>query len=315
MKRSLLVILLVIGLDQLIGFMLNRLYLHTVSGDRGGVINGALRQNSDVLVLGSSRARHHVVPAILQEKLSASVFNAGVDGQDFLYAIMLLDIWMQSHAPPKAILLHVDPTSFAHSKQELDRTSIFSGYFWESQRIRSILLMRGKYEWLKYFSSSYRFNGKVLQIAKVLAMGSDDPSDGYVGLQGGLGNGSILPGDAHKIVSEFAVPFWELKLSYLTEIARYCRMTGTRLILFHSPRLREDPAALAAWSKQLSRLQQSHEGVEFLDLTERTLELFAGRTDLYKDGAHLNASGAEVFSTLLADEVLSRLRQINTNLQ
>lgn len=315
MKKVLLLTLIIVGTDQLLGFALNQLYLHTTSGDRGGVINGALRQKADVLVLGSSRAKHHVVPKILQEKLSLSVFNAGVDGQDYFYAIMLLDLWTRSHRAPKAILLHVDPTSLTYSKQEMDRTSIFSGYFWENPRVREILLMRGKYEWIKYVSSSYRFNGKVLQIAKTLVTEDEDLSDGYVGLQGSLGKNSIRAGDARIDVSEFTAPFWNLKLNYLFELASYCRSNGIQLILFHTPRLREDPAALAAWSERLSLLRQSHEVIEFLDLSERTSKLFADRQDLYKDGAHLNSEGAEVFSTVLAEEVARRLGTITAKHQ
>ena len=104
-------------------------------------------------MLGSSRAKHHVSPAILRARLFDSVYNAGINGQGFLYAIMLLDLWTRSHALPKAILLHIDPQSLSRSEEELQRTSVFSAYFGESERIRSILLMRGKYEWLEYLSS------------------------------------------------------------------------------------------------------------------------------------------------------------------
>jgi hypothetical protein len=313
LKRFLLIASLIIGLDQTIGFLLNRLYLQTTSGDNGGVINGVLRRNADVLVLGSSRARHHVLPVILKERMSVSVFNAGINGQGFLYAFMLLDLWTRSHVPPKAILLHVDPTSLSYSEEELARTHIFSGYFRESERVRSILLMRGKYEWLKYLSSSYRFNGKVLPIIKNLTVRYDDTIDGYIGLKGSLEPGSISSRDPRKSPNEDSASFWDLKLSYLAELARYCKTNGTRLILFHSPRFQEDPETLAIWSRRLSALLMPYEGVEFLDLAAHTDELFAGRPDLFKDEAHLNERGSEVFSRLLADEVASRLGSIATN--
>ncbi|UVT19569.1 MAG: hypothetical protein H8K03_17525 [Nitrospira sp.] len=248
-----------------------------------------------------------MMPAILQERLSASVFNAGIDGHGFLYAIMLLDLWTHSHAPPKAILLHVDPTSLTYSEEELARTSVFSGHFGHSDRVRSILLMRGKYEWLKYLSSSYRFNGKVLPIIKNLTTRQDDTFDGFIGLEGSLESGAIPGADSRESLSEYSATFWDLKLDYLSELARYCKMNGTRLILFHSPRFQEDPTALAAWSQRLSALHLSYDGVEFLDLSERTHKLLAGRPGLFKDIAHLNAKGAEVFSTLLAEEVGNRI--------
>lgn len=310
MRRFLIIAVLVIGLDQTIGFLLHRSYLHTTSGERGGVINGALKQNPQVLVLGSSRAKHHVMPAILGARLSASVFNAGIDGHDFLYAIMLLDLWTRSHAPPKVILLHIDPYSLSYSKHELDRVNVFSGYFGESERIRNIILMRGKYEWLKYLSSSYRFNGKVLPIIKNVVKGSDDTLDGYVPLEGSLESGAIPFLHPSKHANEYSDPLWDLKLSYLIDIARYCKANGTRFILFHSPRFQEDPTALAEWWKRLAAMQLSEAGVEFLDLAEQSQYLVTDRSDLFKDRTHLNVRGAEIFSRLLADEVASRLGMV-----
>ncbi len=302
-----LIVVLVIGLDQSVGFLLNRLYLHTTSGDNGGIINGVLRRNTDVLVLGSSRARHHVIPVILRERLSATVFNAGIDGHGFLYAVMLLDIWTRSHPPPKAILLHVDPTSLSYSEEELEKAHIFSAYFSESERVRNILLMRGKYEWLKYLSYSYRFNGKVLPTLKNMAVPPDDAFDGYIGLQGSLESGSIPATHPAETSNGDSAFFWDLKLSYLADLARYCKTNGTRLILFHSPSLGEDPAALVRWTERLTSLGLLYEGVEFIDLAAPTRQLFEGRPELFKDGTHLNSRGAEIFSTLLADEVASRL--------
>ena len=313
MKRFLLLAILFVALDQTIGFMLNRLYLRTTTGEAGGLINCALRRDPEVLVLGSSRAKHHVSPAILRARLSASVFNAGINGHDFLYAIMLLDLWTRSHAPPKAILLHIDPESLSRSENELARTSVFAPYFGESARVRSILLMRGKYEWLKYLSYSYRFNGKVLPIIKNLASRPDEAFDGYIGLEGSLESGSTSVTDLGNGSNGESVLFWDLKLSYLDDLARYCTVNGTRLILFHSPRFQEDTAALAAWSTRLSALRMFKEGVEFLDLSERTRELLTGRPDLFKDYSHLNSKGAEIFSTLLADEIAARIAPIATD--
>ncbi len=311
MKRFLLIAILLIGLDQALGLLLSRLYLHTTSGKTGGNINGILQQKADVLILGSSRARHHVVPAILEDSLSVSVFNAGLDGHDFLCAVMLFDLWTRAHPPPKVILLHVDPVSLLNYQRELERTIIFSGYFRESDRVRSILVMRGKYEWLKYLSSSYRFNGKVLPIIKNLIMSPDPTSHGYVGLKGSPQSGVRQAVDLTRITTdEYANPFWDLKLSYLAELARYSKANGTRLILFHSPYPQEDLSTVAEWSRRLAALQSSYEGVEFLDLAARAHEIFVGRADLFWDKSHLNSKGAEIFSTLLAAEVGQRLGPI-----
>jgi hypothetical protein len=309
---------LVIGIDQVSGYGLDSLYRRTTSGEvGGGLINLALVQDPDILVLGSSRAQHHISPAILRDDLSMTVFNAGVNGQDFLYAVMLLDLWTRSHRPPAAIVVNMDSRSLLKSGEELDRASVFGPYFDDSRTVQQILLMRGRYARLKYLSYAYRFNGKVLPILKNLVIRPAPGFDGYLPLGGSLA-GMRLPAngadegqearDAGIDGTEKSRTFWDFKLGHLEEIATYCRKNGTRLFLVTGPVLKSNPEWAAA-AQQLSSLPSRYPGVEFLDLSERTHpEAFAGQPQLYADNTHLNARGAAVFSHLLADEIAGRMR-------
>ncbi len=303
MRRFVIFLLAAIALDQALGAGLGRLYRRTAPDDRNGLINYALQQDPDVLVFGSSRAVHHVVPSILRARLSGTVFNAGIDGHDFLYAVMLLDLWSRSQRAPKIIILHVDPRSLSRSEEELERTSVFSPYFYESETVRHILLMRGRYERMKYLSSSYRFNGKVLPMLRGFAASPRASVDGYVGLEGTINMDVPYKRDDR----DGPAPFWDVKLQYLQQIVQYSKENKSRLFLITSPVFVTNPA-WRAWSTEMSQLVNSYPGVDFLDLSERTHpELFAGRPDLFSDGTHLNAKGAAVFSALLAEEVAGRM--------
>ena len=81
----------------------------------------ALSRDAQVLLLGSSRMRHHAMPAVLNRTLSLTAYNAGMDGQDFLYSIILFELWQRSHAPPKAIVLNIDSDSFEKSGEKCRR--------------------------------------------------------------------------------------------------------------------------------------------------------------------------------------------------
>lgn len=308
MKKCIIFILLCIALDRMIGFGLGKLYERTMTGDTVGVLNFALTRDPDILIFGSSRARHHIDPAILSHRLSMSVFNAGLDGQDLLYAMMLFDLWKRSHAPPYAIVLHVDAESFLRREEELEKTSIFSYYVDKSDLVRRIVFMRSRYEPLKFLSSSYRFNGKFLSILKNQLAVANEHSDGYIGLSGHLERYDPSPTQIEAARRTAAEPFWPDKVRYFSEFAAYCIRNKTRLFLVHSPRLKEDPVAYATWTGNLSRLLTSYPQVEFIDISEQTHpEVFAGRTDLYRDASHLNISGAALFSQLLATALEGRL--------
>src|ERR1051326_2702009 len=157
---------LIVIMDFAIGASLGRLYRRTHTGESGGLINDALSRQVQVLLLGSSRMRHHAMPVVLNRKLSLTAYNAGMDGQDFLYAVMLFDLWQRSNAPPKAIILNIDADSFQKSDEELQRAGVFSFYYDDSPLVRQILNERSRFERMKFLSRAYRANGKVLAIAK-----------------------------------------------------------------------------------------------------------------------------------------------------
>ena len=315
------VAVLIVVLDMAIGVSLDRLYRKTRTGETGGLINDALSRNAQVLLLGSSRMRHHAMPTVIHRKLSLSAYNAGMDGQDLLYAMMLFDLWQRSHAPPKAIVLNIDPDSFEESAEELQRAGVFSFYYDDSALVRRVLNERSRFERLKFLSRAYRANGKVLAIAKNLLTRPAADFDGFEPLSGRLpANPSppaLSPSDGERETAAAqtaraqSIPtpaeFWPLKVECFKRLANYCARHGTRLVLVQSPRFREDPNAHDGWVKVLAQCLAGYPGVEFVDLsTCARPDAFRDKPELFKDGSHLNSSGAEIFSAMLADALQTR---------
>ncbi len=300
-------VLLVVVLDRALGLGLGYLYKKTRTGEAGGFINAALSTKAQVLLLGSSRMRHHVDPAVLSRSLSLRVYNAGLDGQDFLYAAMLMDLWQRSNPPPRAIVLHVDWNTFLKDEDELKRTSVFSFYIGESHLVRNIIYERSALEPLKYLSCSFRANGKVLPIVKNLFASGQDPLDGFRPLSGTMRittprQTATTPGPA---VDPSC--FWDLKVQCFKQLAAYCRQNGTRLLLFHSPQLAEGRARHDAWVAALGVWLADYPDVDFIEISEFTRpDIFADRPELFVDSTHLNAKGAEIVSGLLAPELKAR---------
>lgn len=300
--RGLLVfVVLVFTLDRVVGRAFERLYFKIDSGESGGLINRALARKSDVLLLGSSRMKHHVQPSVLKEQLGMSVYNAGINGQDFLYAVMLMDAWMQTNPPPKMIILHVDQASFVRNETELRRAQVFSYYLDRSPMVREILCGDRWIETVKYWSLSYRANGKVLSILKNALSHSDPRSDGFEGLTGDLSQAHELP---VLTPSKNQLDFWPQKVIWFDRLAEYCRAHQVRLVLITSPRYLEDVALDARWKSDLRKHLEQFPQVEFLDLTQnRFPALFANKPQLFQDNSHLNQRGATIFSELLASEL------------
>jgi hypothetical protein len=313
MKRVVLFALLVVSLDAGLGWAFGQLYRRTFTGGRGGLLNYALTKDTDVLVLGSSRAQYQVMPTILRQRLSMTAFNAGLLGQDFLYSVMLYDLWKRSHPAPRAVLLQIDIESLLKRESELEGVQILSPYLGESALIREVLYSADPYKRFEYWSRAYRYNGKAFSIARNLFAHPDFESDGFIPAIGTFNPvtdatvTNALDQDATAL-EQAEQPFWDRKVRYLRELAEDVSRQHGRLFLFHTPLYAQDAGAHRIWAGRINALLDHLPGVEFIDICEATHpETFAGRPALYHDVNHLNAQGAIVLTNLLADELKGRL--------
>lgn len=306
MAKAIAFVVLVVVLDLALGAALRATQRRTLLGEAGpGIVNLALRTDADVLVLGSSRAKHHVDTEVLGRELSTSVFNVGANGHDFLFAYLVLDLWTRRHAPPRAIVLHVDTGSFARSEPELQRLSVLAPYLDESERVREILRLRGPFERLKQLSSAYRYNGKLLAIVRHLFT---TPPPGFAGFEPLAG--ALPPSSAEGEHRPRGVlhPVWDVKRDCLRDLLRYCERNHVRLLLVNSPYYGRDPDVHEAWRAQVRGLLRESPGAELVEINEITHSAqFERHPELFRDGAHLNAEGARVFSRLLASSLRDRL--------
>jgi hypothetical protein len=313
MKRALAFVLLAVVIDFCTGATLSRLYRRTLTGERGGLTNYALTRDADVLILGSSRAQMHFMPSVIGPGLSMKAYNAGLKGYDFLYSVMLYDLWKHRHPAPKAIVLQIDVESLLRRESELAGAQIFAPYMDESELVREVLFRDGPYKRLAYLSRAYRYNGKVFSIAKnlmrkpppgfdgyALALGTPDPAGPFY---------NAMDQDQTALEQAEREP-WDFKLAKLRELADDCARSGTHLYLVHTPIHGLDPRAHLIWSTKIRRLVATLPSTTFLDLCEEGVPReFGNWQDLYANSNHLNPQGAEVLSKLLVDRVSKELQE------
>ena len=67
--------------------------------------------DSDVLIIGSSRAADHYIPNQMEKSFSMSVFNCGVKGSYFLYQTAVIQRIIQRYLP-KLIIWDMEPIVF-----------------------------------------------------------------------------------------------------------------------------------------------------------------------------------------------------------
>jgi hypothetical protein len=313
MKRILLFLVLAVVLDRGVAFGLSAMERRAFTGDRSGAVNAALRHDAQLLILGSSRAQMQIMPKVLGERLSLTVHNAGLKGQDFLYAVMLFDLWKRTHPAPKAIVLTIDVESMTERPAEVATGQFMATRIDQSELVREVMYSAGTFKRVEYLSRAYRFNGQLFSLLKH-SRGQFDPADN--GFRTGTGNldpatdtGVVNALDQDATQMDFASrPFSVQKLRYLRELADWSRQHGTRLFLLHTPLYRQDHAAHALWLRRMKELTAELQGVEIIDLcTASHPEIFDGHPELYMNLNHLNERGATRLTELLAAKISARL--------
>ena len=112
MKKYLLHILLffafVAVVDVSVGSFGRYLQGHAKGGSTRQFDDLVMKDQHDVLILGSSRARHHYDTPFLSDTLGLDVYNAGYDGNGVVLAVGILKMVLNRYCP-KLVIFDVEP--------------------------------------------------------------------------------------------------------------------------------------------------------------------------------------------------------------
>jgi hypothetical protein len=293
-------------LDRAVALALSKfLFPSVLSGEAGGDLNYLLKKkrDTDLLILGSSRARHHVDPARLAPGVALRPYNAGANGVgDLFYAGVVLDLALREGLRPRTVLLQADAWQFdegdagdaetatrrARSLAALypfyDQSPLLRRYVRDHAgfRERTLLLLR-----------AYRFNGKV---PNLLAHRLRAPAsrDGFEPLQGRLADTTPVAGKPLTALDPDA-------LEAFRAIADLCARHGIRLVVWMPPYF--ENCACDGMRVALRQALLARGADRVVDFGVLPPSLRSPRR--WRDPAHLNADGAGRFTRMLRDSLTS----------
>lgn len=285
------ILVLLLAADRIVGYLLQRGYQSTTWGAIGRKNTIINKVNSDVLILGSSRALHHYVPSIISDSLHMSCFNCGQGGQGIIYHYTLLRAITQRYMPKMIIYemtydYDVAPSDNARFLGEVRTIG-------EHGCRDSVLRAVGHYEAIKMLSSIYPYNSLLLHI-----LGDNMQRKNLLAYNG------MIPMKGELAADDNYVPAYKnttltdsVKIGFLEKMLReYSKLT--RLVVVVSPVY---GANRPAKYQQVQRLCQRY-GVAYINNSGDIR--FTHSPALWSDHAHLNSSGAALYT----QTVCSKLR-------
>jgi hypothetical protein len=290
-----LILIIILIFDQGIGMILKKYYFRQRHGDGSNITYAIDSTVADVLIFGSSRAKHHYIPTILEDRFKYSCFNVGADGNYLLYSYAIFKTIVNRYNP-KLIIFDIRPYELGYIASEYDRLSQLLPYYQKYPEIQHAIELRGPFEKFKHISSIYSFNSLILEIVRGnIGYSKSKNSDlhGYTPIYKAMKPEKIGTWDICSIVLD------EDKINVLKDIILTCSQKNINLIFVHSP----------IWiTMKKSNCHNiisdvcSENNVPYIDISNDST--FMNRPDYFEDLSHLNNEGAKIFSNMLIDRII-----------
>lgn len=290
----------VVVADRLIGIGLRKMYFMQHFGNRFNITYALDSTKANLLILGNSRAAHHYVSSVFEDSLNLSCFNTGRDGEGISFNYALLSGIVKRYIP-RTVILDFNTESYYKKRVVADDLTSLLPYYGTHSGIRAILIQQKKFETLKQLSAIYPFNSTILSSAMGISATSLNPLlKGYIPLTGRLNDSiSLKISDLNNREIDL------LKWRDFTNLIDCCKQNNIKLIVVQSPRFSIQKNDRI---KNMADSLLTSENVSFFDY--KSDPFFLNHSEYFKDAAHLNKEGANLFSSKLVKAIAGELKNV-----
>jgi hypothetical protein len=304
------------GLAQIVGFfglivilifatnaMINVGLRHITTCDFG-VSNRVMtgRINAEILITGSSRALTHYDSRVIQKITGRQTFNIGLNGSQTDMQLALFKAYLNHNVKPKLVVNNLDLFSFVTSHEIYDPAQYMpylkeeafyhaicrvypDAWKWKYLPLYGYLVEDNLFKWLLGVKGFLGFQGK------------EDRFQGFLPRHTTWTGDFKKFRDAHPEGVKFDIEPQGVR--DLTELVQICRQQGIAIMFVYSPEYAEMQMLERNRREIFARFREicNRFNVPLWDYSESPL--CQSRTNFY-NSQHLNAEGAEAFSTDLA---------------
>ena len=280
--------------DRVLGLVFAYMGEHAKGGYVGHHVYVTDKTNEDILIFGSSRAIHHYNPQIISDSLGMSCYNCGQDGNGIL---LFYGMWqmIKERYQPKMIIYDLTPE---FDINEYDNNQRYLGWLradYDRSGVKKIFTAVDVTEQYKMKSMLYRYNSKFMQIITDYVhpvFGIE--GNGFLPLKGEMDPMKIKDGQSEYKKQKVD----RLKINFIERLIK--EVKSVNLVFVVSPTWYG--AKLTDYQPIRKLCEQHH--VNFIDYSNN--KKYVRQNKWFKDGAHLNAKGADEFSCDLVLELKNK---------
>lgn len=110
--KAFIILVSIVIIDVVVGYV-SRYTLAQLPPSNANVphtVNSLMKEKTDILILGASKAKHGIDPKMLNKHFQMDCYNAGEDGMDMFFYNLILQ-GMLSRSTPKMVIVDMAPLS------------------------------------------------------------------------------------------------------------------------------------------------------------------------------------------------------------
>lgn len=283
--------LIIVSIDIVFGYAMDYLFKNAKSGATVKNSYIASGTNEDILIFGSSRAVHHYMPDIIEDSLSMSCFNCGYDGQGILLLNGYLQMICQRYIP-KVIVYDVQPHFDITTGDNVKYFRNLRPYF-RKHVIREYIKELDRVEYIKDYSSLYRYNGVAVQTFLDYIRNRPIPSKGFSPSEGSM----IKEPELDDAPDDNMDKIDSLKLQKFQEFIDLCKSKGIKLVFVISPLYKRTNSIEYEPLKQLAKRN------DIIMIDNSKFDGLNNIQDYFTDGVHLSEEGSKLYSLSFAHQL------------
>lgn len=293
MKKYLIKIVAFFAIVAVVDFAFGKVcdYLrdHTKGGFSGNVHYICEESNDDIIMMGSSRMKHHYVPQVFEDSLGMACYNAGIDGNGIILNYGFLEMILQRYTPK---LIIYDVTNF--DMYESDNTKFLDALrpYYYKEGISQIFHDVQKTESLKMHSRLYQYNSDLLGLLSDNIRPIQSFSKGYWPSVKEMDYEPEPPKNTGLPQTDM------LKLEYIQKFIELTKSHHIPLVFIASPDWFAD--YFAGYNNPIIKICKE-ENVPFVDYYFD--QHICSDMSLWGDSRHLNDKGANIYSKLIVKDL------------
>lgn len=301
--RTLIFVGLIITVDQVVGYILDKKYQSNTCYYANGEINDFIQnKNCDTLIVGSSRVLHMIDPAILGPKC----LNIAKQQKHNYYHSSIIDILNnENKLPSKLLIINIEVEDLFMEKEHLliEQMNSLRFYYSKNNIVTKFINKKGWHEQLKLISRIYRHNPNGLKLITnpIEKVCPEYPNSGFIPLHPTVNDSARL---AQSLIDDFK-PIKNQRINNtifenILHIKSLCDQKGIKLLIIDAPYYKVHPSFKKASNAIKNFCDQK--SIEFIDFKYEKIDGLDDKNNWY-DNMHANEKGSQIYTRYLKSKI------------